>query len=165
MVDTWFGRLVDTIDRVGLRDNTMVMFLSDHGTNFADNAEGIIGKPADYMYPGTMCIPMILRHPQNKGDGTLSDAFVYTLDIPATVLDISGVSPIGQIDGQSLLPIVESSGTFNEQRLSDLPLRQFRLVQRPDHMVLFSSGLFWASRLRSGIRPGLHSEHRRKSRR
>ena len=115
MVDTWFGRLVDTIDRVGLRDNTMVIFLSDHGTNFADNAEGIIGKPADYMYPGTMCIPMILRHPENKGAGTISDAFVYTLDIPATVLDISGVSPIGQIEGQSLLPIVESSGTFKER--------------------------------------------------
>ena len=115
MVDTWFGRLVDTIDRVGLRDNTMVIFLSDHGTNFADNAEGVTGKPAEYMYPGTMCIPMILRHPQNKGAGTISDAFVYTLDIPATVLDLSGVSPLGQIDGQSLLPIVKSSGTFSER--------------------------------------------------
>ena len=39
LVDTWFGKLLDTLDEVGLRDNTLVVFMSDHGTNFADNGK------------------------------------------------------------------------------------------------------------------------------
>jgi arylsulfatase A-like enzyme len=85
MVDTWFGRLLDTIDRVGLRDNTLVVFLSDHGTNFADNAERVLGKPAHSLYPGTMDIPLIIRSP-GMPSGQVVDELVTTLDVPATVL-------------------------------------------------------------------------------
>ena len=63
LVDTWFGRLIDTIDRLGLRDNTLIVFLSDHGTNFAENPDKAVGKPASFMYPGTMDIPLLVRHP------------------------------------------------------------------------------------------------------
>ena len=107
MVDHWFGQLIDTIDRMQLTSRTLVMFLSDHGTNFADNAEGIMGKPANYMYPGTMSIPMLLRHPGRQGADTVRDEFVTTTDVPATVLASAGVAPIGRIDGQSLLPLPE----------------------------------------------------------
>ena len=44
LVDTWFGRLVDTIDRLGLRENTLIIFLADHGTNFAENPDKATGK-------------------------------------------------------------------------------------------------------------------------
>ena len=138
MVDTWFGRLIDTIDRAGLGENTLVAFLSDHGTNFADNPEGIIGKPADYMYPGTMCIPMMLRHPKRKAAGTTSDNFVYTLDIPATLLDFTGVSPLGEIEGQSLMPFFEQNGSFSEREY--LTCRYGNSVWYKDHATWFFSG-------------------------
>ena len=43
LVDTWFGQLINinTIDRLGLKENTLVVFLSDHGTNFGENADRI----------------------------------------------------------------------------------------------------------------------------
>ena len=66
LVDTWFGKLVETIDRLGLGESTLILFLSDHGTNFADNGERVTGKPAGYMYPGTMDIPLIVRHPAGR---------------------------------------------------------------------------------------------------
>jgi arylsulfatase A-like enzyme len=112
LVDTWFGKLIDTIDRLGLKQNTLVMFLSDHGTNFGENPDRVTGKPANYMYPGTMDIPMLLRHPDGKGAGNDCDEFVYTLDIPATVIAASGVQPLGEIEGQSLLPLVEGTDGF-----------------------------------------------------
>ncbi|MEM7035085.1 MAG: sulfatase [Chloroflexota bacterium] len=112
MLDTWFGKLLDTIDQVGLRENTLVVFLSDHGTNFADNVEQVIGKPADYMYPGTMDIPMILRHPSGKWAGQVRDEFVYTLDVPATVMSASRATPIDPLEGQSLLSLLEDNGDF-----------------------------------------------------
>jgi len=112
MVDAWFGKLMDTLDRLGLRENTLVFFLSDHGTNFADNAERIIGKPADFLYPGTMDIPLMLRHPEGRGAGAVCDALVYSLDVPATVLAASGAEPVGEIEGQSLLPFAEGRDGF-----------------------------------------------------
>ena len=112
MVDHWFGQLLDSIDRLQLGSRTLVMFCSDHGTNFADNAEGVMGKPANYMYPGTMSIPMLLRHPGGQGAGSVRDEFVTTTDIPATVLAAAGVEPFGPIDGQSLLPLAEG-GAFD----------------------------------------------------
>lgn len=112
MVDHWFGQLLDTIDRMQLTSRTLVMFFSDHGTNFADNAEGVMGKPATFMYPGTMSIPMLMRHPSGAGAGSVCDEFVTTTDVPATVLAASGVAPFGRIDGQSLLPLAED-GAFS----------------------------------------------------
>lgn len=99
MVDTWFGRLLDTIDRVGLRDNTLVVFLSDHGTNFADNAERVLGKPAHSLYPGTMDIPLIIRSP-GLPSGQVVDELVTTLDVPATVLAVAEAN--GDADGRDL---------------------------------------------------------------
>ena len=112
MVDTWFGRLLDTIDRAGLKENTLVFFLSDHGTNFAENPDRVVGKPADAMYPGTMDIPFIVRHPEGKGAGTTCEELIYSLEVPATVIAASGVSPVGEIEGRSLLPLIGGSGGF-----------------------------------------------------
>jgi arylsulfatase A-like enzyme len=137
MVDTWFGKLIDTIDRLRLREQTMVIFLSDHGTNFADNAQRIMGKPADYMYPGTMCIPMMVRHPSGAGAGTTCSEFVYTTDVPATVGMMSNTAPVGGLDGQSLLPLVEGRSGFNSRDY--LTCRYGNSVWFKDHQTWFFS--------------------------
>ena len=115
MVDTWFGRLLDTLDRLDLSASTLVIFLSDHGTNFADNPEGITGKPANAMYPGTMSIPLMMRHPQGSGGGQLCDELVYTLDVPATVLAAANASAAVAIEGQNLLPLAEGTPGFQSR--------------------------------------------------
>ncbi len=115
MVDTWFGKLVDTVDKLGLKESTLMIFLSDHGTNFADNPDRILGKPADFMYPGTMCIPLLVRHPAGAGAGTTCDEFVYTTDVPATVGTASKATPFGGLDGQSLQPLIEGDGEFTSR--------------------------------------------------
>lgn len=115
MVDAWFGKLLNTIDRQGLRDNTLVIFLSDHGTNFAENPEQVVGKPADYMYPGTMDIPLMVRHPEGNSAGQVSAELVYTLDVPATIMAATGVQPIGEIEGQNLLQLAAGIGGFESR--------------------------------------------------
>jgi arylsulfatase A-like enzyme len=111
-VDAWFGKLVDALDRLGLGENTLVFFLTDHGTNFADNPERIMGKPGDYLYPGTMDIPLLMRHPAGKGAGSVCAEFVHAQDVPATVVAAAGVRPIDRLEGQSLLPLADGSGGF-----------------------------------------------------
>ena len=101
MVDHWCGRLLDTIERLGMSDRTLVLFFSDHGTNFADNPERIVGKPAGWMYPGTMHIPLLLRLPAGRGAGTECGRLASTIDIPATVADAAGLEGL-PLDGTSL---------------------------------------------------------------
>ena len=103
LVDTWFGRLMQTLDNLKLRDHTLVVLMADHGTNFAENPEKVVGKPAGYMYPGTMHIPLMVRHPDGIGAGRTSNELVYTLDVPATVMAATGVEPQGGIEGRDLL--------------------------------------------------------------
>jgi arylsulfatase A-like enzyme len=103
MVDAWFGRLLNKLKETGKYGNTLVIFVSDHGTNFGDNLERITGKPAGALYPGTMHIPLLVRHPQGHGAGKRVREFAYTLDVPATVCAAAGVEPREGVQGQNLL--------------------------------------------------------------
>ena len=130
LVDAAFGRLLDTLDTTGLADRTVVIFTSDHGTNLGDNLWRVMGKPAWALLPGTMHIPLIVRHPRLGGAGAAHAGLRSNLDIPATVYDIAGAVP-GQgrsskipgsgtgrhpdtIDGQSLLPCL-AGGTRGDR--------------------------------------------------
>lgn len=119
LVDTWFGRLMQTLDNLKLRDRTLVILIADHGTNFADNVEKVVGKPAGYMYPGTMHIPLMVRHPNGIGAGQTSDELVYTLDVPATVMAATGVVPQGGIEGRNLLEDSDGSREWLTCRYGD----------------------------------------------
>jgi arylsulfatase A-like enzyme len=107
MVDHWLGRLLDKLKAVGKDRDTLVIFVSDHGTNFGDNLEKATGKPAACLYPGTMDIPLLIRHPGGKGAGKRFREFVYTLDVPATICAAAASSPKEGVDGKDLLPLLE----------------------------------------------------------
>ncbi len=115
LVDTWFGKLMDKLDALGMAENTAVMFISDHGTNFCDNPRNVIGKPPYSMYPGLMHLPFLVRLPDERHAGETRDEVVYNLDMTATAYDIAGIeSPMG-LDGRSVMPIITGDGSW-EQR-------------------------------------------------
>lgn len=143
MVDAWFGRLLDTVDQLGLQDNTLIFFFSDHGTNFGENPDKIIGKPADYMYPGTMNIPLLMRHPAGLGAGQVRNELVYTLDVPATILAVTGQQSADPIEGQNLLPLLEQNNAFRARDY--LTCRYGNSVWYRDDRNWFFSTLDWQS--------------------
>jgi arylsulfatase A-like enzyme len=137
LVDTWFGKLLDAIDRTGQRERTLVMLLSDHGTNFGENPDRVIGKPADFMYPGTMDIPLIVRRPDGTGAGTVRDELTYSLDVPATVVQVSGAEPVGGTEGRSLLDTADGQGAATPREY--LTCRYGNSVWYRDHRTWFFS--------------------------
>jgi arylsulfatase A-like enzyme len=114
MVDHWLGKLLDKLKEIGKADSTLVIFVSDHGTNFADNLEKAMGKPAACLYPGTMDIPLLVRHPRGLGAGKRFREFVYTLDVPATVCAAAGAAPKDGVEGKNLVPLLEG-GSFSRR--------------------------------------------------
>lgn len=89
MVDVWFGKFIDKMKELGRLDDTLVIFISDHGIPLGEH--GIIGKPAWALYPELMDIPLIIRHPKRIGAGEKCDEFVYNHDLFTTILAMLGI--------------------------------------------------------------------------
>jgi len=116
LVDTWFGYFINKIKRLGFWKNSVIVFLSDHGTNFADNPERIIGKPHYSLYPGVMHIPLMIHFPNDEGAGQHFNQLVYNMDATATLYECAGIDIRSQVhvDGQNLYPLVKD-GKWNER--------------------------------------------------
>jgi len=127
-VDDQIGMLLDKLDEYGLTDNTMVVFVSDHGEMLGDH--GMKGKFC--FYEASSHVPMMIRFPGRIKPGTKVKAPVSNMDLFATVLDYMNM-PDHPSDGSSLRGLIE--GKANEDTyvvtewLSDLK-------GKPSHMVL-----------------------------
>lgn len=105
-VDDCMGRILDTLESLGIRDRTAIFFTSDNGglVQVTDNAPLRAGKGS--AYEGGVRVPFIVSWPGITKPGTTSAVPVTTPDIPATILDLTGGSrdPSQPLDGVSLVP-------------------------------------------------------------
>ncbi len=88
LIDAQIGRILDTLEETGQIDNTLILFLSDHGEMLGDR--GAYQKHVPYE--GSAHVPMIARGP-GFGEGARCDVPVTTWDVSATILREAGVSP------------------------------------------------------------------------
>ncbi len=101
LVDHWIGKLLSKIDYMGLMENTMIIFMADHG--FLLGEHDLIAKNLS-MYEEIVHIPLLIYYPEVTPRRT--DALASIIDIPATVIDVFGAERGKQVEGSSLLPIV-----------------------------------------------------------
>lgn len=85
-VDEQFGRLLATLDRLNLTEDTIVVFTSDHGDMMG--SQGLMSKP--YPYEEAFGIPMILRWPGRIAAGRTDDLLIGTPDLMPTLLGLMG---------------------------------------------------------------------------
>lgn len=88
MIDDEVGRVLDTLRSGGLVDDTIVMFVADHGEALGDH--GMWGK-GPYHYDGVIRVPFLVSCPAKFRSGVSFDGPVSFLDIAPTILDIAGV--------------------------------------------------------------------------
>ncbi|MBM4047954.1 MAG: sulfatase, partial [Planctomycetes bacterium] len=111
-MDTNVGRVLDKLDQRGLRQDTLVVFVSDNG--FSCGHHGFWGKgngtnPRN-MYENSIKVPAIFSHPGLIPQGHVENALVSAYDFMPTLLDYLGL-PIPQapnLPGQSFLPLLRS---------------------------------------------------------
>jgi arylsulfatase A-like enzyme len=115
LVDTWVGMLLDKLARLDLLDNTAIFFTSDHGTNFADNPQSVVGKPAYSLWPGVMDLPMLVRLPEGAQGGKVVDDLIYNIDMAATVYGLAGIDEHQAIHGRSLMPLLTGDGKWERR--------------------------------------------------
>ncbi len=103
LIDDQFGRLMDYLDRTGLRENTLVIFMSDHGEMGGDH--GLYWKGA-YFYEGLVHVPLIFSCPGTFKQGLRSDALVELADIAPTLMEAAGLEVPYFMQGKSLYRIL-----------------------------------------------------------
>ncbi len=103
MIDAAGGRILDTLDELGLTDNTLVIWTTDHGDALACHG-GHFDKRS-YMPEEMVRIPMVIRYPGVVNAGQTSDRLVSNIDLTPTILDAAGTRFKQDADGTSLLPL------------------------------------------------------------
>ena len=101
-VDAALGRVLDTLDRLGLADNTLVMYTADHGD--AIGSQGGVFDKDSLMVEETERIPLALRWPGHLPAGRVTDAFATHMDLVPTALDAARAD-LPPMDGESLLRV------------------------------------------------------------
>lgn len=124
-LDEHVGKVLDALDRHGLRERTLVVFTSDNGTThrasdsvfgvggvdaaFFDSTRGLRGYKGS-VYEGGLRVPLIVRWPGRIAPGSVSDFPSYFPDHFATLCDALGLEVPGVRDGVSLWPVLTGGG-------------------------------------------------------
>ena len=103
LIDTQMGRMLDELERSGQRENTIVIFTSDHGEMLGDH--GLLLKGCRF-YEGAIHVPLIISWPGHFREGLCSDALVELTDIVPTLLEADGLPVPENVHGLSLLPLL-----------------------------------------------------------
>ncbi|MFB9864381.1 sulfatase family protein [Rufibacter immobilis] len=101
-LDQSIGRMLQYLDKNQLKENTIVIYLSDQG--FFMGEHGWFDKR--FMYEESFRTPMVMRYPGVVKAGTVSDHLVMNLDIAPTLLKAAGVDVPKDMQGTSFLPVL-----------------------------------------------------------
>jgi N-sulfoglucosamine sulfohydrolase len=100
-LDDTVGRCLDALDEAGVATNTVVMFVSDNGMPMP------FGKFDTYR--DSLRGPLVARWPGRFTPGTDNTHLVSLTDIAPTIVDIAGSQPLPDIDGRSLVPLIDGA--------------------------------------------------------
>ena len=102
-VDDGVGRVLEALDRRGLARNTIVIYTSDQGFFLGDH--GLYDKR--FMYEECLRMPFLIRWPAAIKPGTRRDEIALNVDFPATLLDAARIAVPTDMQGRSLLPVLQ----------------------------------------------------------
>ncbi|HET8737884.1 MAG TPA: sulfatase-like hydrolase/transferase, partial [Pricia sp.] len=106
LIDVQIGRLLETLEATGQLKNTLIIFSSDHGDMAGDH--GMTAKGCRF-YEGLVRVPLIFWYPSYFQENIQSDALVELVDIVPTILELTGLAIHENIQGKSLLPILNGT--------------------------------------------------------
>lgn len=117
-IDAMTGRLIEELERLNLRDDTIVVLWSDHGFHLGEC--GLWAKTTNFELDTR--IPLIISIPGQKTAGEQTEAIVESVDVYPTLADLSGLSIPENLAGKSLKPLIENpDSNWNKPAISQFP--------------------------------------------
>lgn len=135
-VDDCIGRALTALEKKGMADDTVVVFLSDHGEMLGDH--GMIGKWFS-LYDNVLRAPLAIRIPSGPGGGQTIPAQVEMIDLVPTLLDLFQQPGADQLPGQSLLPLIRDSGGEGREAIFSM-METARVIRTRDWKLAVHAG-------------------------
>ena len=104
-IDAQVGRMLTALNRLGLAENTVVVFWSDHGYHLGEH-NGIWQKRT--LFEQGARAPLIIRNPVSKGNGQACRRIVEFIDIYPTLTELARIKTPKQVEGRSLVPLLQN---------------------------------------------------------
>ncbi|SIO58211.1 Arylsulfatase A [Singulisphaera sp. GP187] len=101
--DDNLGRLMTTLDELGLAEDTVLVFTSDNGYYLGEHSLG----DKRSAYDESLRVPLLVRYPRLVKKGKLVDSMVLNIDVASTFLDLAGVPVPKAMQGRSWRPLLE----------------------------------------------------------
>jgi choline-sulfatase len=106
--DTEMGHMLQALDETGQAENTIVIFMSDHGEMLGEH--GIYFK-GPYFYDCLTRVPLMIRWPHHFQGNRKVDALVEMVDLAPTLMEAAGIPMPAGMQGQSLMPLLTAQST------------------------------------------------------
>jgi iduronate 2-sulfatase len=104
-VDAQLGRVLDELDRLGLKEDTIVVLWADHGWKLGDY--GMWCKHTEYEIDAR--VPLLVRAPGMKEKGKRTEALVELVDLYPTLCDLAGIEKPPHLQGRSFAPLLDDA--------------------------------------------------------
>jgi iduronate 2-sulfatase len=121
-VDAQIGKLLDELDRLGLADNTIVVLWGDHGFSLGEKNRWCKGT----NFERDTRVPLLIRAPQLPHPGTNTQALVETVDLYPTLVSLAGLPLPAELDGSSLIPILNDPQASGRDAVLSQFVRPFK---------------------------------------
>jgi choline-sulfatase len=104
--DEHMGAFVDELRKRGILDDTLLVITNDHGEEL--NEHGRLGH-GHSLYEELVRAPLLFHYPKLFGAGVRIEEIVEHVDLAPTLLEVLGVEPFAEADGQSLIPLIHGT--------------------------------------------------------
>jgi uncharacterized sulfatase len=117
-MDAQVGRVLKAVDEQGLRDSTVIVFMSDHGYHMGDH--GLWQKLS--LFERSARAPLIISGPNLGAKGHSTESLAALLDLYPTLADLCGLKPPAELEGLSLRPVlVDPTTTVRSAVVTQVP--------------------------------------------
>ncbi|WP_321374844.1 sulfatase [uncultured Draconibacterium sp.] len=116
-MDAQVGRVLDALDQLGLRENTIILFTSDHGYHLGEH--GYYQKMT--LFENSDRMPLVISYPGQSTKGQVTNSIVEMIDFYPTLSELAGLTIPEHVMGKSMVPILKDASTIiRENALSEV---------------------------------------------
>lgn len=117
-LDQQLGQIIDAVSGAQSSEETAIILVADHGEAFYEHDRWQHGAVFDF-HEEILRVPLIIKAPGTR-PGLRVDQMVSLIDVPPTILDLAGIEIPPEMEGQTLLPVIEGSGEPKPQVICEM---------------------------------------------